>query len=65
MAKFVCVYSDSARIPLGTEIEASYMLTNQERFELSQPIIFDGETYLDAGETMPVDGRLWRWELVK
>jgi len=65
MGKFVCVYSDSVRIPLGTEIEGSYMLTNQERFELSQPVIFDGETYLDAGETMPIRGNLWHWELIK
>lgn len=65
MAKFVCIYSDSSRVPLGTVIEASYMLTNEERFELSKPLICDGEIYHDAGETMPVNGNLWRWEVIK
>ncbi|UYE98831.1 hypothetical protein XbC2_406 [Xanthomonas phage XbC2] len=64
MPKFVCVYSDSSRVPLGTEIEASYMLTNDSRFELSKPLICNGDMVHDTGETMPVRGNLWHWEEV-
>jgi len=65
MPKFVCVYSDSSRIPLGTVIEASYLLTNPERFQLSMPIVHNGETVQDNLDTMPVYGNLWRWEEFK
>lgn len=65
MPKFVCVYSDSSRIPLGTVVEASYLLTNPERFQLSMPIVHDGDTVHEIEDTMPVYGNLWRWEEFK
>jgi hypothetical protein len=65
MAKFVCVFSAGQKVPLGTIIEASYLLNNNTRFELSLPIIYEGEVVQDTNDTMPVNGNLWRWEEVK
>lgn len=65
MAKFVCVHSTGSQVPLGTVVEASYLLNNETRFVLSLPLMHEGEIVHDTDDTMPVNGNLWRWEEVK
>lgn len=64
MSKYICKYSNGVQITKGTVITARPYGT--DRVSILEKVYdnTDGTCLFDIGDNIPINGQVWKWELV-